>query len=366
MRTLLNLPAPLAHAWMVLVVLLLSGSIGSVATAAQPPTPVTETFTVQPEPGQPAEEIRLGYFNLALAPGEERTVRLRVTNTGAAAITLRNDPVEAVQIGDGGLDFTTLDKPVTGAGTWLNVQPERLTLEPGEAQTVTATVQVPAQLSPGDYVGGIAVQNERVQAGGGGDVLIDVHYRRVIAVLVSVPGERTVTLEVGGVSLSPAADGSQAQVELRNTGNVLVRGKGTLELAGEGQSSDPLAFTFGTLLPDAQASVPVALPGVRLQPGDYQARVNVESEDGLLLASWEGSAPYRSAPQVEPTAPREVAINPSQPLAPTIQEEVQEVPVLVWLLAGLLLLIVGIAAGVFLARRGGGRTSKPTGEGSDG
>ncbi len=158
--------------------------------APQSPASTANSFVVQPESDQPREEIGLGYFRFGLSPGETRDVRVVVKNTATEPLTVRADGVDAVQVLDGGIDYAVLGKLPAAAGTWLKITPSRLTLQPGETQRLTATIVVPSGTVEGDHVAGIAVQNEQVQSGGAGsNVLIDIHYRQVIAVLATVPGQ---------------------------------------------------------------------------------------------------------------------------------------------------------------------------------
>ena len=138
--------------------------VGSVAPAraGQQTTP-PQTYLVQPEADQPADLIGQGYFTLTEAPGQSPTVRVAVKNPGAAPLRLLTYPVDAYQLEDSGIDFTTRGRELRGVGAWLTVDPPELTIPPGETARITAAVQVPPTLAAGQYVGGIAIENAEVQ-----------------------------------------------------------------------------------------------------------------------------------------------------------------------------------------------------------
>lgn len=320
-------------------------------------TDAPPAFTIQPEAGQSAEEVRRGYFWLAANPGQPRELQIAVKNTGTVPVSLRADPVDGVQVRAGGVDYGIVGKPIAHVGAWLTVQPERLTLAPGEARRITATLRVPDGATPGEHVGGVSVQDEKLQSQGTGtSVLIDVHYRQVLAVVVAVPGTLTPAMAIGEVTLVPAARGSRAVVELRNSGNVLLKGTGTVEI-GEGQSgSGALQFAVGTLLPDATSLVPVDLPTVAVQPGIYDVRVRFVSDERQPLAAWDGKVTV-GAPAAA-TANGESAttlLEPAQQLA-TASEGFPLLPVGV----GIGIAIAGLALGARRGRRGSPAPSPAT------
>src|SRR6476661_7720634 len=74
------------------------------------------TLVAEPEADQPADLIRGGFFHLALASGEQRSVRVMVQNTSDEQMTIRAYPVDGIAMTGGGIDFTTFSQPVVGTG----------------------------------------------------------------------------------------------------------------------------------------------------------------------------------------------------------------------------------------------------------
>jgi len=348
-------PQPLRIAGLLLALLVPTAATGASAHAAGPPVvpPPPTAYLVQPEADQAATTVRNGYFWLAASPGRTRTVRVVVKNTGSAPLRLRSYPVDSIQEPTGGIDYGTWQTPRTRVGTWMRLSPATMTLTPGQTRRVTATIHVPRGTGAGVHVGGLAVENAQVQRRGqGSHVLIDVHYRRVIAVVLVAPGVLRTAAHVRGVTLTTAAPGSQAVVALRNSGTVLLTGTGALTVTVRGRRTVAMPFTLDTVLPAATDRVMIQLPTLRLQPGAYAVGVRVWSSAGASLIAWQGQVVV-ARPAVPAPLPN-VTLPPVQALAHTAQSTP-----LVWLLGGaaLLLLVVGLAvgAGVALGRRAGRR-----------
>ncbi len=341
----------------------LLGMIMVVAWAATGPAAQASqgavAFVVQPEADQPAAEIGRGYFALSQSGGTLRTVRALVKNIGDRPLRLRIYAVDGVQMAASGLAFSSRATLPTGMGRWITVKPATLTLAPGEAERVRATVLAPQRIAPGDHVGGIAFEDLRVQStGAGSHVLIDVHERRALAVVVRAPGAAaTAALQIAGASLAALqGTGSQVVVTVRNAGALLAHGAGTVEIAGGQATTGALPFTIGTLLPGGVAHVVVPLPRLALQPGGYTVRVRL-NEASAAAPAWQGSVTLAApgaadAPASVPT----LALKPLTTLAPA---GAAASPTL-WAGLGLLLIMLGVGLGLLVSRAGSRRATRGT------
>lgn len=296
----------------ILIRTLVAGAAQEVALADQTPPSLLDALVVQPESDQPQGEIDRGYFELALTPGESREIRLAMKNVGPSPFSLEIYPVDGVQ-SDGGIDYTVAGKPLAGVGSWIKVVPERIEIAPGETRRITATVRPPIGTAGGEFVGGIAVEDTRSGApSSSSQILIGLHYRRVIAVVATLPGVSAPKLQVNGVSLLPGPSGTRVVVDLQNRGNVVLKGKGDLEIAGAPGETRTIPFAVPSLLPGGQEQLGLDLPELTLKPGAYDTRVDLVSEDGQPLDHWQASVPLQVA-SVTPTAapPGPVILDPA-------------------------------------------------------
>jgi hypothetical protein len=196
-------------------------------------------------------------------------------------------------------------------------------------------------------------------------VLIDVHYRKVIAILDSVPGLRSATAKVVGVTLKPELKGTQAVVSVRNTGDILFKGKGTVALIGSKGTMQHYPFTIDTILPSAVAQIPIYLPNLILQPGTYGMHVQLLSLHNVSLTTWQNQVGFMLAQHVTPGAPiKPVLLQPAQ--AATAQAKSvlgavspatssQSIPYVLLGALAILVLALGAGLGVVLSRRSTGQ-----------
>lgn len=130
----------------------------------------------------------------------------------------------------------------TAVGQWLTIGTTQFTVPPGKELIATFRLSIPANASPGDHVGGVAVEQVNAPAPQTNPVGVNVVLRRVIPMYVRVVGKSFPQLTIEKLRVfhqSPAfpfLSGSKVAVrfELVNTGNEIVDPQSvTVSIAGQ-------------------------------------------------------------------------------------------------------------------------------------
>ena len=291
---------------------------GGTIARTRPPGVAAEApgaaFAIAPEPGDDPATTAAGYFVYELAPGEAASGSVRLRNPGAAPVTVELAAVDAETARTGGSAFAAGAAP-RGAGRWLRLDAERLTLAPGETASLAFVVGPPAGTAPGQYLAGLAAfvpaapqgtpaareENEIAAS-------VVVQTRAVIGVQVDVPGAWTPSLRITGASALRQPSGTTLGIALRNDGDTLLRPQGSVTLRGE--EASPLLeeeIALGAFLPGTEITYPIVWPG-EARSGAYGIDVALTYADGKV-------AHYRGTIEVAGDAPRAHSA-PAEPAVP--------------------------------------------------
>ena len=240
-------------------------------------------FGLQPVTYNPAVPASQSYFIFDLHPGATTTSQVRVVNTGDATGTVHLYAVDATTGQTSGTVFRTRQDPRQDAGAWIALDAADLTLQPGEGQVVAFTVSVPADVRPGQHVGGIVAENATSHtsaappAGGrAAGFQITVQNLTILAVQVNLPGPAVEQLDVTGIQAGGGQGYQTVLVGLRNRGTGLIKPAGTLTLTDTtGQEVQHLRLTLDTVLPDTTIQYPVAVARQALGAGTYHATLDL-------------------------------------------------------------------------------------------
>ncbi|WP_433826413.1 WxL protein peptidoglycan domain-containing protein [Actinoplanes sp. CA-015351] len=204
-------------------------------------------------------------YTYAVNAGAETSDALVVANHGKAPITLAVYTADGYTTGEGQLDLLTADKKSVAIGAWVHASAATVTVPAGASAEVPFTVDVPANATPGDYVGGILTSLTQAS-----QETINVERRLGIKIKLRVGGDLVPGLAVEDLKVSfdgPSA-GSLAgafgggafgkgdatvSYTIRNTGNAVESARQQVSIAGP----------FGWLRTDAGAidAPPELLPG---------------------------------------------------------------------------------------------------------
>jgi hypothetical protein len=245
-----------------------------------------------------------GYFSLTLGPGTGATRTVQISNLRAITQTLDLYAVRGVTAPSSGDVYVGKPGTCMAAGCWITGLPARLTLAAYQAQDVAFSVHVPAATTPGQYLGGVAVQPVSMPSptSGHGARSVIVH-EVVIGVAVTVGSHYPSELSIPGVMGAAIGDAAGIAVSEANGGGQFEHPRGTATLVSNGASSS-FPLQSSTMLPGGQASLRVLTP--HIAPGVYSARVVLTYDGGAKTAYWNGTV---QVPAVQPDAT--VAVDPN-------------------------------------------------------
>lgn len=195
-------------------------------------------------------------FSYDLEAGQEKTDTFEVTNLGSAQITLSIYAADGITSSSGALELLPAEEPSTALGLWVTVSTPEITLLPGEMQSVQFKLDVPHDIEPGDYVGGLI--SSYLDTSSGSTVAVD--RRLANRMNVHVGGEGI--LDVGASELTintenawnPFAPTNAAlSFTASNSGTVRARGQLSLTTSGPfGWGSKTQSFALEEMLPGSK------------------------------------------------------------------------------------------------------------------
>ncbi|MFF2408945.1 WxL protein peptidoglycan domain-containing protein [Streptomyces sp. NPDC058092] len=265
------------------------------------------------------------YFYLSADPGATLDDKVTVTNKTDRPQTFRLYAADAYNTArDGGFAVRAQHEKQRSVGAWARTDRDRVTVRPHGSVTVPLTITVPEDAEPGDHPGALVALDERIDPADAGAVAVGIRKAVGARIYLRVNGPTMPALSVDDVRvehsqpLVPGTGKSRAVISytLHNRGNVTLNPKVALRAEG----------LFGrTLLARDLKKIPSELlPRQRVR----------------LTEQW-ADAPQLEWGEIKVTASardtRESAAAPYFALP--------------WLVAGVLLVIVGGGAGMWIRAR---------------
>jgi hypothetical protein len=239
------------------------------------------------------------FFDVTIEPGASTQISALIGNTGGEPQDLRTYAVNAYTAIGGGFaaaDYGSEPNPVT---SWIDYPEEIFTIKASMGVERTFTVTVPEGTLPGQYIAAVAAQHAEAQGIEGSDNFRQI-VRYVIPVFITVPGEMTSDFAVRGIAIETRADVTIVESEIENTGDILVRPEGEVEVLDQD----------GLLL----ASLPVAMDSVyardttvlragvaaSIGTGPFTVRVTLSDPESGVIAVAEVSDLIANVPTATP------------------------------------------------------------------
>ena len=205
-------------------------------------------------------------FTLDLEAGQTHKDSFVVTNLGAKEISLSIYAADGVTSSTGALDLKSPEEPSEYVGAWAQVKEPVITLDPGEQTSVDFTLQVPENIEPGDYVGGLI--SSYADTSSGSTVMVD--RRLATRMNVHVGGEGKLSMEIKDLTISTgqtwnpfAPVDAMISYTVLNTGTLRARGPQTISTSGPfGLAGTSVVDPGAELIPGGSAEREIVVPGV--------------------------------------------------------------------------------------------------------
>jgi hypothetical protein len=195
-----------------------------------------------------------------------------VTSSSDAPLQLLISPVDGLTGQTSGSVYANRDAPLRRAGAWITPSISALSLAPHARALVPFRVTVPPSATPGDHLGGLAVENANPQHSGGQFSITQV-FRTVVGVDVLVPGPASPGIRIGrlGLRALPGTAVATVSIGLENPGGKLVKPHLAVSLQGPSYHRR-VTRQLDTILPGDHIEYPFIWPD-SLVAGTYHVEI---------------------------------------------------------------------------------------------
>lgn len=222
--------------------------------------------------------------DISILPGRSFTGLVNVTNTGTVPVHITVYPSDLSVDLDGELSFLEAGTTPYSCANWLKINPEEFDLVQVMSVPVRYTVEAPENAT-GSYAATIFCQTRPQQLRGWG---VATSARVGTIVVVTIAGTGFKKGEIISMNLSPAIRDrpSEILITFKNSGNILLRPKGNIEIKDIGGVlwfNLPINEDEAGVLPQSSKRFRVPLPTV-MSPGRYKfsATLDYGGEELLL------------------------------------------------------------------------------------
>jgi hypothetical protein len=268
---------------------------------------------------KPVAPTATGYFVFRGQPGQTVRGAVRVLNVGTEPGRAAIYAVDATTGQTSGAVYRSRQEPKRDVGAWIKLSKGNLKLAPGQSRVVSFSVQIPAGTSAGQHLGGIVAQRATGKAkstspsNGGDGFKVRIQELSVLAVQVNVPGLEEAKMTLTGIKAGDQPGHQSVLLGIGNTGNVLVKGNGTLKIVNKsGRVVQRSSFALDTFVPESHIDFPVYIQGKALRPGRYRGTATIEYRGRSLTRTFPFTITAAQVTQVFGTpAAQQTPIEPS-------------------------------------------------------
>lgn len=206
--------------------------------------------------------------------------------------------VDAVSSESGSFILSFSEDEQIGIGAWTDVKSKALTIPPFEVIDVPFEIKVPADAPPGQYLGGIVIENGQGQTAGEASgqengTSISVKTRIGSRVYLTIPGEIIEDVRFSDFHAKKEITGiTRFFLTLENKGNMSYEPEVKIDVFDQsGNLYETIKKPLGTIAPMSTIK-PVVEMGKRPFLGNYTAKAYVEFKCKFAPEDLHGSAHY--------------------------------------------------------------------------
>lgn len=175
--------------------------------------------------GKPAHPIETdsrtqSWFILKADPGQVIKDEILIVNNSSQQKEVDLYPADSVAASGGGFALKQAGDAMKQVGGWIKLSQSTIVLKPFEKKTVPFEVQTPKNIGPGEYTGGIMVQEKTspIQVNNG----MTLALRMGVRVYLTISGQLKKTLEFDQIKATVNEQDVDIALPIRNIGNASI------------------------------------------------------------------------------------------------------------------------------------------------
>lgn len=267
---------------LMMALLVLTSGMAVAQEATPDATPASEEEQISRAISFYPEETGAGTFiTMELRAGSTGVANVILGNSGNIEQVLRTYAVPVSSDVNGGFALASYDTEPDEITSWVNYPEQSFKLKPTEGLIIPVEITVPEETGPGEYVTAVAAEQSESFDIPGTDMMRQ-RVRWSVPILIVVPGEQTPAFELGDAQLRWQDGHMMADIDIANTGNVI------LQPAGEVRLLD----STGTVVGVAKVEMSSVYTGTETivatvwqitDPSDsYSLEINLTAEDNTV------------------------------------------------------------------------------------
>lgn len=239
------------------------------------------------------------YFESFIEAGASRTFTAAIVNAGTQDLSLLAYHADVYSMTNGGMGVNFQEQERTAPTTWIDFDEGIVDVPVGQEIAKTFTVTVPDGTEPGQYVSAIAVETANSFAVGDEGGALRQILRKVVAVVILVPGESEPGFSLGSPEITIQQGQAVVRVPVENTGNIRVRPAGDVTvLDPSGAELATGEVSMGSVYRGHTAPIEIWFPNA-IPEGEYLISAELTDPDTGVSAAIE-NVPVSVVPEATP------------------------------------------------------------------